>query len=142
MILKRYPVDCFIMDDGFQNPGLAKDLSIVAVDPAYGVGNGQVFPAGPLRERLIDGLSRADAIVLLGDADCEGEWLQDFTKPVLRARLEPAGIVPEGKLVASSMLIVNPPYTLAGTLHGVLPALSARLSLSDAGGWRVEAVDG
>lgn len=89
-----------IMDDGFQNPGLAKDLSIIAVDPAYGVGNGQVFPAGPLRERLADGLSRADAIVMLGDAECDGEWLQDFSKPVLRARLEPAGIVPEGKLVA------------------------------------------
>lgn len=89
-----------IMDDGFQNPRLAKDLSIIAVDPAYGVGNGQVFPAGPLRERLADGLSRADAIVMLGDAECEGEWLEGFSKPVLRARLEPAGIVPEGKLVA------------------------------------------
>ena len=54
-----------IMDDGFQNPALAKDLCIIAVDPAYGVGNGQVFPAGPLRERLSDGLARADAIVML-----------------------------------------------------------------------------
>src|SRR5262249_58652449 len=54
-----------IMDDGFQNPTLAKDLSIIVVDPAYGVGNGKVFPAGPLRARLTDGLVRADAIVLL-----------------------------------------------------------------------------
>jgi len=62
-----------IMDDGFQNPTLAKDLSIVAVDPGYGVGNGQVFPA---------------------------DWLEGFAKPILHARLEPSGIIPEGALVA------------------------------------------
>jgi tetraacyldisaccharide 4'-kinase len=93
-----------VMDDGFQNPALAKDLSIVAVDPEYGVGNGQVFPAGPLRERLADGLSRADAIVLLhsnwSEAETPLDWLSNYKKPVLHARLEPAGIAPEGRLVA------------------------------------------
>lgn len=92
-----------VMDDGFQNPALAKDLSIIAVDPGFGIGNGQVFPAGPLRERLADGLSRADAIVLLhpqGGAEIAQAWLEGFTRPILHARLEPAGIVPEGQLVA------------------------------------------
>jgi tetraacyldisaccharide 4'-kinase len=94
-----------IMDDGFQNPSLAKDLCIVAVDPEYGVGNGQVFPAGPLRERLEDGLARADAIVLLhSSVDLLGgaapEWMQDFGKPVLDAVLAPTGAPPTGKLVA------------------------------------------
>lgn len=93
-----------IMDDGFQNPSLAKDVSIVAVDPGYGVGNGQVFPAGPLRERLADGLARADAIVMLHNASPddapEHDWLIGFAKPILHARIEPAGILPEGKLVA------------------------------------------
>ena len=94
-----------VMDDGFQNPSLAKDLCIVAVDPAYGVGNGAVFPAGPLRERLSDGLARADAIVMLHNTWSEDTpeqpgWLTSFRKPVLHASLSPVGEAPSGTLVA------------------------------------------
>lgn len=89
-----------VMDDGFQNPSLAKDLCIVAVDPLYGIGNGQVFPAGPLRERLADGLARADAIIMLGADVGRPSWLEGFAKPLLRARLAPIANPPDGKLVA------------------------------------------
>ncbi len=94
-----------IMDDGFQNPSLSKDLSIIAVDPAYGIGNGQVFPVGPLRERLADGLERADAIVMLHNTWNENvpeqpEWLTGFRKPVMHAALSPIGEAPKGKLIA------------------------------------------
>jgi tetraacyldisaccharide 4'-kinase len=89
-----------IMDDGFQNPRLAKDLSIVAVDGGFGVGNGAVFPAGPLRERLADGLARADAIIILGGDGERPDWLADFEKPVLRATLAPTAALPPGPLVA------------------------------------------
>ena len=54
------------LDDGFQNPGIAKNLALVVVDADYGFGNGRVIPAGPLRESLARGLARADAVVLLG----------------------------------------------------------------------------
>jgi tetraacyldisaccharide 4'-kinase len=56
-----------VLDDGFQNPSLAKDLSILVVDARRGIGNGRVFPAGPLRAPLEAQLGRAQAILLIGD---------------------------------------------------------------------------
>ncbi len=58
--------DVLVLDDGYQDPGLRKDLSLVVVDGGFGFGNGRVVPAGPLREPLASGLRRADAVVVLG----------------------------------------------------------------------------
>jgi len=58
--------DVIIMDDGFQNPSLAKTMSILIFDGNYGVGNGYGFPAGPLREFLGSGIKRANGIVGIG----------------------------------------------------------------------------
>ena len=77
-----------LLDDGFQNPSVAKDLSLVVVDSEYGFGNGRVMPAGPLREPVAPGLARADAIVLIGDAPAPRE-LGAVSCPTLRAALEP-----------------------------------------------------
>ncbi|MEJ0060652.1 MAG: tetraacyldisaccharide 4'-kinase [Terricaulis sp.] len=94
-----------VMDDGFQNPALAKTLSIVVIDAEAGIGNGAVFPAGPLRERLKDGLARADAIVLLRNGAAEPHedtlpWLQYVERPILNAHIAPLGAPPAGRLVA------------------------------------------
>jgi len=58
--------DAIIMDDGWQNPSLAKDLVIAVLDGRRGIGNGRVFPAGPLRAPLESQLDHADALLVIG----------------------------------------------------------------------------
>lgn len=118
-----------VMDDGFQNASLAKDIALVAVDARFGIGNGEVFPAGPLRERLADGLARADVLVMLhntaGETAAVQEWLAAFTKPILHAALQPIGEAPKGKLVAFAGLARPEKFfdTLAGMNANVTEAV-------------------
>ena len=77
-----------LLDDGFQNPAIEKDLSLVVIDAEYGFGNGRVMPAGPLREPPSVGLARADAVVLVGDGD-PPPAVRASRRTVLRAWLEP-----------------------------------------------------
>ncbi|WP_374656625.1 tetraacyldisaccharide 4'-kinase [Phenylobacterium sp.] len=97
-----------VMDDGHQNPSLKKTLSLVVVDGetrdgVWPLGDGAVFPAGPLREPLTVGLARADAVILMLPADLatpDPELIRAFgDKPVLVARLLPAAPPPPGPQV-------------------------------------------
>jgi tetraacyldisaccharide 4'-kinase len=83
-----------VMDDGFQNPQLAKDLSLIVVDAATALGNGLVMPAGPLRAPLDEQMKRADALLLIGDGGKAAPLAKTFeaaNKPVLKARMTPRG---------------------------------------------------
>ena len=58
-----------VMDDGFQNPSLRKDLAILVVDGRRGIGNGRIIPAGPLRAPLEAQIARAHALLVVGSGD-------------------------------------------------------------------------
>ncbi|MFG1268644.1 tetraacyldisaccharide 4'-kinase [Xanthobacter sp. DSM 14520] len=81
-----------VMDDGFQNPSLHKDVSVLVVDGMVGVGNACVTPAGPLRAPLLPQLARADAVLVVGDGSAGNKVAADAGQvgcTVLRGRLVP-----------------------------------------------------
>lgn len=124
-----------VMDDGLQNPSLAKDLSLAVVDAGVGIGNGLPFPAGPLRVPLERQWRHVDALVLVGEGEA-GERVavlaQNRNLPVFRARLLPdlAGSGLTGRRVVAFAGIGRPEKFFA-TLRDVGADLVAQLGFPD-----------
>ncbi len=54
-----------VLDDGFQDFSVEKDLSIVCFNEKQWIGNGFIIPSGPLREGL-SALTRANCVIING----------------------------------------------------------------------------
>ena len=117
-----------IMDDGFQNPSLAKDVALVVVDGRRGFGNGRLLPAGPLREGLAAGWARAAAVVLLGDdetgAAAAVRKAAPHPLPILRAHLVPG---PEAAALAGRAVVAFAGIGDPGKFFATLRAIGCRL---------------
>jgi tetraacyldisaccharide 4'-kinase len=141
--------DVIVMDDGFQNPSLQKDMALLVIDSDQGVGNGLCLPAGPLRAPLDEQLARADAVILVGEGKAAAFLSRRKKPPVLAARLVPdaraAGVL-KGKAVLA-FAGIGRPQKFAGTLkalgadvvrlaafpdHHVFTAAEARALLDEA----------
>ena len=126
--------NALVMDDGLQNPSLAKTLRIAVVDASGGFGNGLCVPAGPLRAPVAGQRAFVDAVVLI---EAEGAGKADLSAiaglPIYVARLEPDA-------VAASALIGRPVLAFAGigvpdkffaTLHGIGAQVAATRAFAD-----------
>jgi tetraacyldisaccharide 4'-kinase len=123
-----------VMDDGFQNPSLCKDLSVLVVDARRGIGNGRVLPAGPLRAPLDAQLERTDALIVVGSAasavtaDADAQHI-----PVFRARLvageESIAALRGGRVLAFAG--IGDPDKFFATLKDAGIAVVATRSFSD-----------
>ncbi|MEM6579430.1 MAG: tetraacyldisaccharide 4'-kinase [Pseudomonadota bacterium] len=84
-------IDILLMDDGHQNPDVAKDVSVTVVDAARGFGNGLCLPAGPLREPVATGLARSHMLISIGEDRAQDSfsvrWGRYVRIPHVKARL-------------------------------------------------------
>jgi tetraacyldisaccharide 4'-kinase len=118
-----------LLDDGYQDPWIEKDLSILVVDGNYGFGNRRILPAGPLREKVSDGLGRADAVILVGDNASGVTASIPNAIPLLRAKLVPG---PEAETIAGREVVAFAGIGDPGKFFRTLEELGCRLRVKRA----------
>lgn len=114
-IAQQSPTNAVIvMDDGLQNPAIAKDLTLAVVDRSRGLGNGRVIPSGPLRAPLFAQLPLVDGVVVSGAPTPRQrqdiiDLSETFAGPVISAETRAANpALFSGTRVLAYAGIVNP----------------------------------
>lgn len=122
MALEREGVDLIIMDDGFQSAKLHIDLALLVVDSRRGIGNGFVFPAGPLRAPLAAQTAQMHTLLKVGTEDKATPLVRHVARagrPVLTAAIHPVDVDPalRGRVLAYAG--IADPEKFYASLRGV-----------------------
>lgn len=81
-VLEQHPVDCIVLDDGFQHRSLHRDVDLVLLDATDAAGLDALLPAGRLREPLTE-LCRASAVMITrADSRQDVEKIHDRLRAV------------------------------------------------------------
>ena len=125
-----------IMDDGFQNSALHKDLSVIVIDGEVGIGNGMVVPSGPLRAPIEQQLTISDAIIIISGSGPDHKSINDlreaFTGPVITARIVPdddTSWLANAKIVAFAG--IGRPEKFFQTVSNIAPNLVGTMAFPD-----------
>jgi tetraacyldisaccharide 4'-kinase len=120
LIAANYAVDVFVLDDGFQHLGLARELDIVALDATREISDRELLPAGLQREPCA-ALARAGLVVMTRTELADPAPLEDkvriinSTAPLVRARTQLEGLVTAGgATIAPDEFIGQPVHAFCG----------------------------
>jgi tetraacyldisaccharide 4'-kinase len=133
---RRGGATVIVMDDGFQNPALSKDLAILVVDSRRGIGNGRVIPAGPLRAPLETQIARAQAMIVVGPQESAASVVERARRhglPVFHARLELDGafVAALGGHKTLAFAGIGDPQKFFASLEEAGVAVAERTSFAD-----------
>lgn len=111
-LLEQEALDLILSDDGLQHYRLARDLELVLIDAARGLGNRRCLPAGPLREPP-ERLQAVDACLLNGAAGDGADGFAFNLRPSALVNLasgerRPLDHLPAGQAVHAVAGIGNP----------------------------------
>lgn len=133
-LLVREGVDLIIMDDGFQSARLVFDQALLVVDARRGVGNGCVFPAGPVRAPVIDQVRHADALIVVGEGDGADPMIRlaaRAAKPIHLARFQPRNAAQFRNRNCLAFAAIGDPEKFFKTLEDAHIRLAQRKSFPD-----------
>lgn len=104
----KHGAEIIIMDDGFQNPTIFKDLAFIVVDRKLSFGNEFTFPAGPLREPVKYGIKRADALIVINPANFLPTRLLNIPFIIARSHPKASMLKLKGQKIIAFCGIANP----------------------------------